>query len=152
MKANLRGAFRWRAQTIARIKDSIPPSRDEFRIVVQKLIDDLYPILIREDFDGDELLALVHQFANLALRLWTLQTRIIVKGGAAIARNHTFKNNSHTMEADISVGLEKGDTRLDGRPICVVVRPLIASFPLSAEDRNNAVLWSKASVWVSKDD
>ena len=54
------------------------------------------------------------------------------------------------MEAARAVRLEENDAALDGRPIPVVVQPLItARGTPKGKDYQKRKIWSKAVVWVS---
>jgi hypothetical protein len=100
----------------------------------------------------EELIDLFVGFGKLALKLWKRKTNIKVEslGDPTLG---DFKVMYGEMEAHSSVGLLAGDHSLDGRPICVVVRPRIVSQSIAERGgRAKGIVWSTASVWVSKKD
>lgn len=87
-------------------------------------------------------------FALLALKLWKTRSSIAVIGMPTFA-DTAFELGSKHMDGDPTTVSSLG-RRLDGRPIGVVMRPLIVSKPIVPEDRQQEeVVWSKAFVWVS---
>src|SRR5439155_25802344 len=65
----------------------------------------------------------------------------------------SFSVHSTEMEAARAVRLEENDTALDGRPIPVVVQPLIVAWGTpEGKDYQKRKIWSKAVVWVSSKD
>ncbi|KAL6849649.1 hypothetical protein ACO1O0_009192 [Amphichorda felina] len=92
--------------------------------------------------------ALSIDFARLSLRLSKIRTTISVLGMPRLA-DEEFQLESSLVQGEPTVVSALGE-RLNGRPIGVVIRPLIISEPVVPEDKpQQQVIWSKAIVWVS---
>jgi hypothetical protein len=107
-------------------------------------------IMPLDSISEDELIDLFEALRTLALKMWKRKTNIKVESLGDPTLDD-FKVMYGDMEAHSSVGLLAGDHSLDGRPICVVVRPRILSQPIvDRGGRAKGIVWSTASVWVSK--
>jgi hypothetical protein len=96
----------------------------------------------------EDLAKLYTDFAHLAVRLWKIRTTIRVLEMPQLA-DSVFQFGSHKMEGEATAASSLG-WRLNGRPIAVVIRPLIISEPVVLEDMPpQEVIWSKTLVWVS---
>ncbi|KAH8848081.1 hypothetical protein MCOR07_001760 [Pyricularia oryzae] len=96
----------------------------------------------------DELSVLILNFAQFCLRLSTREVPVYVCSDGEIG-GQPFKANSRRWDLSPLVGLERGDQSLDGRPMCVIIKPMI--FTKSAARGSRRIVWSKASVWVSNE-
>lgn len=96
----------------------------------------------------EDLAQLFTDFARLSLRLSKIRTTISVLGMPRLA-DEEFQLESGLVQGEPTVVSALGE-RLNGRPIGVVIRPLIISEPVVPEDKpQQQVIWSKAIVWVS---
>jgi hypothetical protein len=101
------------------------------------------------DRDRQLLFGIVGDFGLFALQLWS-QKSFVVSSGLKYFSELVFLVNSDEMEAARAVKLEERDTGLDGRPIPVVVQPLIVAFGTpEVKDYQKRKIWSKAVAWVS---
>ena len=146
----------WRIQTCQYLEKAFPPSSEAFLRHAQIFTRNCRALI--GTLDGEmtaELAGLFGHFCGLAQRLWKLRTNIRVQelGDESLRK---FEVMFAGMEAHPTVGLLHGDKRLDGRPICVVVRPRIVSEPIDAKPVRgggmNGIVWSAAQVWVSSED
>ena len=96
----------------------------------------------------EDLPNLFTDFAHLALRLWKIQTSISIVGMPELAHLE-FQPGSAELQGEPAVVSALGQ-ELNGRPIGVVIRPLIISEPVVPEGKpQQQVVWSKALVSVS---
>jgi hypothetical protein len=96
-----------------------------------------------------QLLDVVVEFGLLALQLWSQKSHVVYHGLNYFSKL-SFSVNSDEMQAARVVRLEENDARLDGRPIPIVVQPLIVAFGTpDGKDYQKRKIWSKAVVWVS---
>lgn len=96
----------------------------------------------------DDLVSIISSFAKLALRLWRTRTNIHVQGMHSLAEKR-FQLGSGHMDGDTAAVAAFGQ-RLNGRPIGVLMRPLIMSEPITTKQgEERMVVWSKALAWVS---
>lgn len=99
-----------------------------------------------------ELEEIFSECAKLALRIWKAKKKIGVYGPERFSSDprRRFMNSSPETKPDPAVQLAVRDPRLDGRPICMVVTPLICAYfqPEKAKALEQ-VVWSKAIVWIS---
>ena len=127
----------------------MPPARDHFMSSAQEFLNQYHCLI--GDFNeaaGEDLLSLFSSFAGLALRLWKKKATILVPKMIEFAPT-VFEVKSKYMVAEFSAKSTLGE-RLDGRPIGVMMNPLIVSQPVvrqgpPAED----VVWMNAVIWVS---
>lgn len=148
----------WRASTVQTLAGS-----DQARMIIASsyrryLEDKVLPRYgklictpLRES-DRDELVTIMESFGNLSIELWSQKTNVRCHFLEAFADQVYTQADKH-MEIAQAVGIEDGDTRLDGRPIPVVVQPLILGFGThDGKDYEKCKIWSRAVVWVSKDE
>lgn len=100
--------------------------------------------------DKDELMAIIESFGDLAIELWSEKPNIkcqYLDQFERVPYHHADKR----MEIARAVGIEANDAKLDGRPIPVLVQPLIVGCGThDGKDYDKHRIWSKAVVWVSK--
>ncbi|KAK2594475.1 hypothetical protein QQS21_007822 [Conoideocrella luteorostrata] len=139
----------WRIQTVKCLETIVPfhPA-----LAMSKAVSFVakYGFLLQEldQAAHEELVGLFTDFARLALKLWQIRTSIYVAGMPQLA-NVEFQLGSHKMEGQHDIVSEMGQ-QLNGRPIGIVMRPLIYSEPVEQEGKPaEQVIWSKALVWVS---
>lgn len=94
----------------------------------------------------------VARFGELALQLWS--TKIDIQFcHLGDYGNTPFALASEEMQAARVVRLDEYDTALDGRPIQVVVQPMIAAFGTpDGKEYQKKKIWAKAGVWISNKD
>jgi hypothetical protein len=112
-----------------------------------------WEMLIRQPVEAEEEELLVHvidKFVNLASKLWCLKSDIRFQSLERFGGDVQFRVHSHEMAAAQVLALEDGSTRLDGRPIPLVVRPKIDASPrIGSKNTGQRIIWAKAIVWVS---
>ena len=95
-----------------------------------------------------DLTKLFEDFARLAIKLWKARTSIRISGMSELA-DSPFQVGSSKMDGQQAVVSALGQ-RLNGRPIGVVMRPLITSESVTRDGQpQQPVVWLKALVWVS---
>jgi hypothetical protein len=85
------------------------------------------------------------RFGELALQLWSTKLNIIY-------HHREYGNIPFALVSEASrvVRLDEYDTALDGRPIQVVVQPMIAAFGTpNGKEYQKRKIWAKAVVWIS---
>lgn len=94
----------------------------------------------------------MERFGELALQLWS--TKIDIRYcHLGTYGNTQFALASEEMQAARVVRLDEYDTALDGRPIQVVVQPMIAAFGTpDGKEYQKKKIWAKAGVWISNKD
>ena len=130
--------------------EKIAPFNPALAIEQAQAFEDKFRFLLGEiDQQAREDLAqLFTDFARLSLRLSKIRTTISVRGMPRLA-GEEFQLESDLVQGEPAVVSVAGE-RLNGRPIGVVIRPLIISEPVVPEDKpQEQVIWSKAVVWVS---
>lgn len=150
-------AASWRAKTIEALDLAFSWTRESFVPWATEFYEAHEDLLVRPNHETcDELLDIVIAFARFALKLWKLKTRITVHGlnDFQLDPPRTFSSRAPDMIAHAAVSLPAGSSRFDGRPVCVVVTPLVRSQPLDgkgspSDSARRTVVWTKASVWVS---
>lgn len=133
------------------LEAAFPPNGDFFAQRAQAFASRYAYLLEPLDETGmAELADLYERFCWIALQLWKRKALISVEGlGEQEGLKH-FLSGDGEMEAHASVQHELGSTRLDGRPIHVLVRPRIVAEPILNSGRSGSrVVWSNAVVWVS---
>jgi hypothetical protein len=110
--------------------------------------------LVRSDLqqaEKDDLLHTVAAFGDFAIELWS-QKYCVQYSCLNAFENRPYSLLDEDMELARAVGVEEGDTSLNGRPIPCLVQPLIRGCGSNdGKDYNKYRVWSKAVVWVSKD-
>jgi hypothetical protein len=111
-----------------------------------------YSSLIQQPLNQEErqiLLEIISRFGEFALQLWVQKTEIKFED-LTYFRHKKFEVNSQEMAAARIVQLETNDTRLDGRPIPMVVQPLIVALRNSNNKKpEKQKIWAKGVVWLS---
>lgn len=91
----------------------------------------------------------VTAFGDFAIQLWSHRYAIHFSTLECF-KNTPFQVSSPELEAAQAMRLDDNDTSLDGRPIPLVVQPLIEGFGSpEGKDYAKRKVWSKAVVWVS---
>jgi hypothetical protein len=117
-------------------------------------------LLSPEDDTTIRQLASIYQTcATLALKMWKMKRDIVAsslkmfnKRAASGQSGGSFMHNSPETVPDSTMQLKpRGDSLLDGRPICIVITPLVCAWFQSGKDKalTEKVVWSKAIVWAS---
>jgi hypothetical protein len=116
-----------------------------------------YQFLLKplEHKDEDDLRNMFFDFSLIALKLWKLRTRIQVHSMPNFA-NHAFQLHSHWIQGEVDAVAKMGD-QLNGRPIGVIIHPLILSLPIVNGDSETGpkpqeIVWLKALAWVSTEE
>lgn len=96
--------------------------------------------------DKDELMAIIGSFGDLAIELWSQKSNI--KCQYLDTFEHIpYQHADKRMEIARAVGIETGDAKLDGRPIPVLVQPLILGCGThDGKDYDKHRTWSRAVV------
>lgn len=139
----------WRIQTVECL-EKIVPFNPALSSSKAHSFEAEFGFLLREmDQEARKDLAdLFTGFAHLALRLWKIRSNISVLGMPQLA-DESYQLGSNRVQGEPAVVSALGH-RLNGRPIGVVIRPLIISEPVMPEGKpQQQVIWSKALVWVS---
>lgn len=102
--------------------------------------------------DMDELTRIIESFGNFAIELWSQNTRLTCVYLESF-EDKVYHHADKHMEIARAVGIDESDTKLDGRPIPVVVQPLILGYGThDGKDYEKYKVWSKAVVWVRKNE
>jgi hypothetical protein len=105
----------------------------------------------RED-NKEWLVEILTNFGEFAVQLWSLEAHIQLEGLEHF-RTRRFQANAADLVAARGVGLDTNDPRLNGRPICMVVQPLIFAYRMAGDkELGKKKIWAKAVVWVSNKD
>ncbi|KJK73590.1 hypothetical protein H634G_11148 [Metarhizium anisopliae BRIP 53293] len=134
----------WRIQTVQCLAETTT-QLNAFSFV--RLFETYYGFLLR-DMDErarEDLATIIHRFAQLSIKLWKVPATIQVVGMAGFAEEK-FKLGDRFTECEAQLLSELGDL-VNGRPIGVILQPLIVAHPV-AEREEQEVVWSKAIVWV----
>jgi hypothetical protein len=130
--------------------ESIAPLDPALSAAKAKEFETEFGFLLQEldEVSREDLAILFTGFATLCLRLWKIRTDIAAFGmpGFVGAR---FDLGSEHMDGE-QVTVSSLGPKLNGRPIGVVMRPLIVAEPVVAAGKPHPqVVWSRALVWVS---
>ncbi|KAF2462661.1 uncharacterized protein BDR25DRAFT_386277 [Lindgomyces ingoldianus] len=110
-------------------------------------------MLIRSRVEVEEeelLVGLIARFADLTSKLWCLKADIEFHGLDHFGGEVRFRVCSNEMSGAQVLSLEDGSTRLDGRPIPLVIQPKIdASRKTGCNHAGKRTIWAKGVVWVS---
>lgn len=139
-------------ELLTRKKSNSRESRQNCYVDFMKMFLERYSTLIQQSLDQEELeilLNIISRFGEFALQLWALKTEINFEE-LAYFRHKKFGVHSPEMAAAHIVQLEPGDTRLDGRPISIVVQPLIVALRKADNKKpEKRKIWAKGVVWLS---
>lgn len=119
----------------------------------KQLIEDCRELIRKDVQDADlsELLQIVESFGEFVVELWSQRCNIRYYCLKDL-ENKVYRYGDKEIEIARAVGLDDGDTSLDGRPIPVFVQPLIVGFgTVDGRDYREGRIWSRAVVWVAKD-
>lgn len=142
----------WRVHTCEFIEAAFLPASPSFEHHARDFADSFSSLIRPLDENAlAELAGIYETFGKMALQMWKRKTHIHVEG-LEHPDLRDFRVGGMGMEADSIVGLEDGNTELDGRPIGVMVRPRIVSQPVLEGGRlGGRVVWCNAVVWVSSE-
>ncbi|KAI6380276.1 hypothetical protein MCOR25_001703 [Pyricularia grisea] len=139
----------WRTATVELLEGRLDLNMGMSRDVAKAFVDDYQALLMQQSSDMlEELSVIILNFVRFCLRLWKRKVPIYVGNNRDIG-GQRFKANSDWWDVTPLIGLDHGDKSLDGRPMCVIIKPLI--FTMSAASDSKEIIWSKASVWVSNE-
>lgn len=112
-----------------------------------------YKFLLSEVYDHEahqDLVQIFADFAKLALKMWKTQTNIKWYDLNSFEEPH-FQPGNPWIEVDHSLMSRMG-RHLNGRPIGLLIHPMITSQSPSKSDKMEEVVWLKALAWVSDKD
>ena len=146
----------WRAFTVQTLSQALEaPQRIEEHY--QESVDDFlqkYGFLIQPELsqrERESLLDVYRTFGNFALQLWSQKYDILYRS-LPWFQDWVFMSSAQEMIAARAVKLDDQDRSLDGRPIALVLQPLIQGFGTpDGKEYRKAKVWSKAVVWISRD-
>ncbi|KAL7947534.1 hypothetical protein V8C42DRAFT_288560 [Trichoderma barbatum] len=140
----------WRIRTVESLEKAMPLGPRLVENKAKAFIQN-YPFLLKDEVDDQalkDLIQLFVDFGSMTLNLWKTRTIIKVYGLPNFAK-YKFSVDSIFIEADGVTSLASR-RRLQGRPIGVVIRPLITSEPLGQDgEASKEIVWLKAVGWVS---
>jgi hypothetical protein len=147
-------AHSWRAKTVEALNTG-PASRTAFEKYCDHVIDKFFhsygPLLHPEmqEQARQTLREPVVKFGEFAIQLWSMRSDVRF-GELPYFSKRPFALRSDEMRVARAVRLGDYDTSLDGRPIQVVVQPLITAYGTpDGRKYQRRRIWSKAVVWVS---
>ncbi|KAF1730810.1 hypothetical protein CRV24_008880 [Beauveria bassiana] len=146
---SLKESINWRVNTVRNLEKTISLDAELIEVHLNRFLS-TFGFLIQEldKTARDDLANLFTRFSQNALKLWQTPTLIHILDMADMA-NFPFDTSHPYIECEPAVASALGE-RLNGRPIGVVIRPCILSSSISdSGERNAAVVWPKALVWVS---
>ncbi|KAH6606449.1 hypothetical protein Trco_005602 [Trichoderma cornu-damae] len=136
------------------LENSVPITEQYIQREVQAFVEE-YEFLLRTDSYDEEanrdLAQIFADFAILSLKLWKTRVNIEWCDSTGFG-NSIFDYGSPWMEVDQTLVSTKGGSRLSGRPVGLIIRPLIVAKPPTKEDRAEEVVWLKALAWVSSEE
>ena len=102
----------------------------------------------------EELLSIFQVASDLAARLWSQKTEMVIADGARFrTENWTFDINSPYMEAHMSMGCDNESQDFDGSPIDLVLVPGVIAFGNSeGKMYSSSKVWMKSTVLVFAED
>ncbi|EHK16863.1 uncharacterized protein TRIVIDRAFT_232360 [Trichoderma virens Gv29-8] len=143
-------AIDWRIQTVECLEKAVPITEEYIQREVQDFVQEYEFLLSADKYDNEankDLVQIFTDFAILALKLW--KTRANIEWCDINSFQNAYFELGHPwVEVEQSLALTMGQ-RLNGRPIGLIVRPMIASKSLSKSGEVEEVIWHKALVWVS---
>ncbi|KAF1995079.1 hypothetical protein P154DRAFT_581215 [Amniculicola lignicola CBS 123094] len=148
-------AITWRSDSLKLLTDVSQHQEDTCTDLYCHMAKDLvtrWGFLIHQPLLGKEkelLIKIISKFVDLTSKLWCLKTDIQYHGLGHLEDNTRFSVGSKDLVAARILQLEDGDTRLDGRPIPLVLRPKIDASPRLGSGGKERVVWAKGVVWVS---
>ncbi|QYS98756.1 hypothetical protein H0G86_005920 [Trichoderma simmonsii] len=145
-------AIDWRIQTVECLEKSVPIVNENLQREVQMFVED-YKFLLSEIYDHEahqDLVQIFADFAKLALKMWKTQTNIKWYDLNSFEEPH-FQPGDPWIEVDHSLMSRMG-RHLNGRPIGLLIHPMITSQSPSKSDKMEEVVWLKALAWVSDKD
>ncbi|KAK1240848.1 hypothetical protein MKX07_006281 [Trichoderma sp. CBMAI-0711] len=146
-------AISWRIQTVECLEISAPVTEGYVKREVDIFVEEYSFLISAEKFDieaSKDLVRIFVDFATLALKLW--KTRADVRWyNARGFQDRPFQLGNPWVEVESSSVSTMGQ-RLNGRPIGLIVRPMILAKSLSTNGQWKDVVWLKALAWVSCED
>ncbi|KAL7805232.1 hypothetical protein V8C44DRAFT_231633 [Trichoderma aethiopicum] len=146
-------AISWRIQTVECLERSTPITECSVKREVDRFVEDYFFLLSADKYDTEaskDLVQIFVDFASLALKLW--KTRADVRWyNVKDFQDRPFQLGSPWVEVEPTSVSTMGQ-RLNGRPIALIIRPMILSRTLSKDGDWEQVVWLKALAWVSGED
>lgn len=143
-------AISWRIQTVECLEKSAPITEGSVKREVDRFVEDYFFLLSADRYDTEaskDLVQIFVDFASLALKLW--KTRADVRWyNVKDFQDRPFQLGSPWVEVE-STSVSTMGQRLNGRPIALIIRPMILSRTLSTDGHWQDVVWLKALAWVS---
>lgn len=134
----------------------VPVCREILESYCKQRIDDFiadYTPLISPEAQQEAKASLGNPFIKMgkfALRLWSTKLGVETETLDEF-HDRPFAQQSDTMQAARAVRLDENDASLNGRPIQVVLQPLIVGIgETDGKGSGKKRVWSKAIVWVSR--
>lgn len=131
-----------------------PEARQPYYIDFKREFLEKYAKLLDESIsqeDKDWLVDIASRFGEFSIELWSLKAKISVEE-LPVLRSKRFVGHSMELTAARGVGLDDSNSAsCDGRPITMVLQPLIFAYRKPAGEKmlEQKKVWAKAVVWVS---
>ncbi|XWW96771.1 hypothetical protein V2A60_004751 [Cordyceps javanica] len=151
-KTSMEASVDWRVNTLKSLGKNASLDPDAATEMAHRFVEDFGFLLIEMDKTAfRDLVELFIQFAEIALKLWSTKTHIVVSYPTEIWERG-FHVGDPYVECEPGLAAALGE-QLNGRPVGVVLRPCIVSQPIqTAGHEPSQVIWSKAMVWVSSEE
>ena len=143
----------WRIQTMDCLETAVPIIVDYAQQAADKFVQEYWFLLSVDKYDYEamrDLAQIFADFASLAMKLW--------KSGAKVRWYSTrdfgeipFELGNAWSEVESPLVSALGQL-LNGRPIGLIIRPLILSSIISENGNWEPVIWHKALAWVSREE
>lgn len=147
----------WRSSTV-RVLTSSDKARKEIATFYQECVEDTIMRDCKDFVESDlpqaakdDLLAIVAAFGDFSIELWSQKSNVKYYGLKQL-EDRVYAVADEEIDLARAVGVEEGDTGLDGRPIPVVVQPLVLGYGShDGREYDRSRIWSRAIVWVNKE-
>ncbi|TQV99274.1 hypothetical protein IF1G_01489 [Cordyceps javanica] len=148
-KTSMETSVDWRVNTLKSLGKNASLDPKVATEMAHRFVEDFGFLLIEMDKTAfTDLVELFIQFAEIALKLWSTKTHIVVSYPTEIWERGFPVGNPY-VECEPGLVTTLGE-QLNGRPVGVVLRPCIVSQPIqTAGHEPSQVVWSKAMVWLS---
>ncbi|TFB06034.1 hypothetical protein CCMA1212_001855 [Trichoderma ghanense] len=146
-------AINWRIQTVECLEKSIFMTEEILKREADRFVKDYFFLLSLEKYDPEaskDLVQIFADFATLALKLWKSRTHVGWCNTVGFGET-AFELGNPWVEVESSLASRMGQ-RLNGRPIGLIIRPMIVSRTLAKDGKWQEVIWLKALAWVSGED
>ncbi|KAE9364640.1 hypothetical protein N431DRAFT_497102 [Stipitochalara longipes BDJ] len=146
-EANKKSAHGWRSQTLRLLHPALGADTTDGERQMRATTEKAIAKISRKQ--ASSFLDIYQETGTLSYSLWTQKTTLTCHSTLSEMGPRTFDAKSKYLKPHPLVNYDDHDDKLKGKPITLIVHPLIQAFGTGdGKDYNKGRIWASAEVWL----